>query len=164
MGATSFGYRSHVIHTRHRCQPIAMHVLVVLGSLLLTVSAMPTLGDSPIDTNPLGLPFKNAVLPITPGFSPRYSLFRRQGCPNLTLRCSNGGCCSYDTSCCGNTCCASGYLCTGGTASAPCCVAIGSTTNTCGGSNVSNLRVCANFVRLTLSSLVHDREIYLAKG
>lgn len=131
-------------------------------TLALAVRAIPSLDVSPIDMNPLGQPFKNAVLPVTPGFSPRFSLFRRQGCPNLTLLCPSGGCCSYDTSCCGDTCCPSGYLCTGGTVAAPCCVAIDSPTNTCGDSNV---RVsCLRQPRVTdLSSLAHGRETYPAR-
>jgi hypothetical protein len=104
------------------------------------VQAIPAFGFSPIDTNPLGQPFVNAVLPVQPGFSPRFNLFRRQGCPNLSLLCPSGGCCSYDTSCCGSTCCNSGYLCTGGTAEAPCCVAENAPTNECGGSN-GNVRI-----------------------
>ncbi|KAH7089740.1 heterokaryon incompatibility protein-domain-containing protein [Paraphoma chrysanthemicola] len=112
-----------------------MWILLVLQVFSLVVSAIPPIQRSLVDANPLGQPFKNAVLPVAPGFSPRYSLFKRQGCPNLTLLCPSGVCCSYSTSCCGNTCCASGYLCTGGTSSAPCCVAIGSPTNTCGGGN-----------------------------
>lgn len=153
--------RSHLVREfdiPNRCQVITMRFYIILGFLSLTVSAIPPVEVSQVDTNPLGQPFKNAVLPVTPGFSPRFSLFRRQGCPNLTLLCPSGGCCSYSTSCCGNTCCASGYLCTGGTATAPCCVAIGSSTNTCGGGNVSILcveRVC----RSDFSSLVHDQEI-----
>src|ERR1700712_3737756 len=106
-----------------------------LLALSSVAKAMPPLDLSPVDTNPLAIPFKNAVLPIELDISPRFSLFRRQGCPNLSLRCPNGGCCSYDTTCCGNTCCASGYLCTGGTVAVPCCVAMSSLTNTCGGSN-----------------------------
>lgn len=69
-----------------------------------------------------------------------WSIFRRQGCPNLSLLCPSGVCCPYSpqlTSCCGKTCCASGYLCTGGTNSNPCCVAITDPTNTCGTVNTS---------------------------
>lgn len=116
---------------------LAAFILLTLSPF---VKAIPAFGFSPIDTNPLGQPFVNAVLPVQPGFSPRFNLFRRQGCPDLTLLCPSGGCCSYDTSCCGNTCCSSGYLCTGGTAAAPCCVAETAPTNECGGSN-GNVRI-----------------------
>jgi hypothetical protein len=106
--------------------------------------AIPALDFSPIDTNPLGQPFINAVLPVQPGFSPRFNLFRRQGCPNSSLLCPSGLCCSYDTSCCGSSCCASGYLCTGGTEEAPCCVAIDAASNECGSSN-GNVRISILF-------------------
>jgi hypothetical protein len=149
---------------------------LVAVSVLLTfipfTKAIPALALSPIDTNPLGQPFINAVLPLQPGFSPRFDLFRRQGCPNNSLLCPSGKCCSYDTSCCGSSCCPSGYLCTGGTQAAPCCVAITATSNQCGGSN-GNVRITIPFAisfcildsMLTVRriiSLAHDKAIFRA--
>jgi hypothetical protein len=127
-----------------------MQLSQFLGILVfaITVRAAPSSDISASDENPLGQPYANAVLPISPISPPLFSLFKRQGCPNLTLRCPSGGCCSYDTSCCGNSCCEFGYLCTGGTVAAPCCVAINSPTNTCGASNVSNL-LCGDVRCLT---------------
>ncbi|KAH8774134.1 hypothetical protein BGZ57DRAFT_982508 [Hyaloscypha finlandica] len=123
-----------------------MFILAV--SILLAISpsakAIPALGFSPTDTNPLGQPFVNAVLPVQPGFSPRFNLFRRQGCPNLTLLCPSGGCCSYDTSCCGR-----------GTVDAPCCVAVNSPTNKCGGSNGNTRRSSVQWNQYLLSSNNH---------
>ncbi len=115
--------------------------LIYSFALCTLVHALPPFPVSLEDNNPIAFPFARAVLPISPGPVSGYNLFKRQGCPNLTLKCPSGNCCSYDTSCCGNTCCASGYLCTGGTASAPCCVAISAVSNTCGGSN-GNVREC----------------------
>ena len=59
----------------------------VLFACFLPTGAVPALGLSLIDTNPLGQPFVNAILPVQPGISPRFTLFRRQGCPNLSLLC-----------------------------------------------------------------------------
>lgn len=127
-------------------------MIALITSILLDYvplgNAIPALETVPIDTNPLVQPFLNAILPVQAGFTSRFSLFRRQGCPNLTLLCPSGGCCSDDTSCCGSTCCPSGYLCTGGTAAAPCCGAITSPTNECGGSNGN-----VSFAILSLSNL-----------
>lgn len=140
-----------------------LHIIFsALLRLAFVVSAIPSLDVSLSDTNPLGQPFLNAVLPVALQFSPRFSLFRRQGCPNLMLLCPSGGCCSYDASCCGNTCCPSGYLCTGGTTTAPCCVAIGSPTNTCGESNVS-IFFPRDFRLSNFFSLARDQEICLVK-
>jgi hypothetical protein len=95
------------------------------------------------DSNPnheVAEPFaKRAAFPGQVALS-GWSIFRRQGCPNLSLLCPSGVCCSYATevtSCCGKNCCASGYLCTGGTTSNPCCVAITDSTNTCGSVNTN---------------------------
>jgi hypothetical protein len=144
-------------------------MFVLATSILLAIfpfaNAIPAFGFVPIDTNPLGQPFINAILPVQPGFTPRFSLFRRQGCPDLSLLCPSGGCCSYDTSCCGSACCESGYLCTGGTAAAPCCVAETSPTNECGGSNanvriailsLNYLHVLENILTFPWSSAVHS--------
>lgn len=131
--------------------------------LFAIVAAIPSLDIFQADLNPLAQPFKNAVLQISPDISPRFSLFRRQGCPNLTLLCPNGRCCSYGTSCCGNTCCALGYLCTGGTLAAPCCVAITSSTNNCGSSNVGPLIHLPQSEVSDLNSLAPYLDTYLVK-
>lgn len=99
------------------------------------------IGSALIDTDPLGQPFINAILPVQPGFTPRFSLFHRQRYPDLSL-CPSGGCCSYNTSYYGSVCRQSGYLCTGGTAAAPWCVAETSPTNECGSSN-GNVRIAS---------------------
>ncbi|KAH7024622.1 heterokaryon incompatibility protein-domain-containing protein [Microdochium trichocladiopsis] len=88
---------------------------------------------------PVPQPFTGAAFP-----QPRHEsnsplrLFRRQGCPNLTLLCPGGGCCDYNNPCCGALCCASGYVCSGSAPDgSPCCVAIGAVTNQCLGSSTS---------------------------
>jgi hypothetical protein len=122
-----------------------MLVLYPLGFLALCSlsKALPSLDIFPRDTNPIASPFTGASLPVHSNTSALFSLFRRQLCPLQTLLCSSGECCPSGKTCCGNVCCDSGYLCTGGTASAPCCVPVGSLTNTCGAAsadaNVSRL-------------------------
>ncbi|KAG9232774.1 hypothetical protein BJ875DRAFT_465936 [Amylocarpus encephaloides] len=98
------------------------------------VAAVPFIEESNV-YHMLAEPFED--LSTIPGIAQQlgWSLFRRQGCPILTLLCPGGNCCSYGDSCCGRNCCASGYLCTGGTLSNPCCVAIGASSNDCGAPN-----------------------------
>lgn len=114
-----------------------MMTLSVISALLFRtlVAALPS-GTLPLDDlNPQGHPFLGSSIANQPNTTSILGIFKRQGCPAMTLLCPSGGCCPYEGSCCGKVCCTSGYVCSGGTSSSPCCVAIGDLSATCGGSS-----------------------------